>query len=208
MIPSIVLIKSSFVQDVFHLSLVVIFFKFSCSLNSLQPAYILLKIWHIKLAQNFSWGYGATGCQCIWSNSNYRFISDMIHVDFLFYRLNTLYQKLFIQHASGLSLLKRNNYLPAYDTSINTLEYHLPVILKSTHHDCWLVFTFWFIITYRPSPAAQQDLPHLLIWFLPLLCILQLDFIFLISIHLSKEFKAKAKQWQRGKRACSRFASK
>lgn len=148
------LIKSS----VFHLSLVVVFcfvfFSFSCSLNSFQLTYILLKIWSIKLAHNFSRDYNVTGCQRIWNNSNDRFISDMIHKYFLFYRLNTLYQKLFIQHASGLSLLKQNKYLPAYDTPINTLEYHLPATWKSTYHVRWLIFTFWSIIAYRTSTAA------------------------------------------------------
>jgi len=83
--------------------------------------------------------------------------------------------------------------------SINTLEYHLAAVWKSTCHVCWLVFTFWSTIIYRPSPEAWQDLPHLFIWFLPSLCILQLDFVFLVSIHLLNQSKAKTKQWQRGK---------
>lgn len=68
-----------------------------------------------------------------------------------------LYQKLFIQHASGLSLLKQNNYLPAYDTPINTLEYHLPATWKSTYHVRWLIFTFWSIIAYRTALLHSRN---------------------------------------------------
>lgn len=64
---------------VFYLFFVAIFFKFSCSLNSFQPPYNHLKIWCIKLAQNFIWDHSETGCQCTLNKRSDRFISDMRH---------------------------------------------------------------------------------------------------------------------------------